>query len=69
MNDLTKKLKSANEKIESLNNEIFKLRAPKVSLTDSANSMAINKILGESKEAMSRNIKRIQKEIKDAKSK
>lgn len=69
MNNLTKELKEAKSQIKSLNDEIFKLKAPKISFSDNSNSANIDKILQQAKEAMSKNVERIQKEIKDAKQK
>ena len=69
MNNLTKELKEARSQIKSLNNEIFRLKAPKVSFSNNSKSINVNNVLEQAKEAMSRNVKRIQKEIKDAKQK
>ena len=69
INSLIKELKDAKTQIAVLNQEIYNLRIPKVATYDPTSEMRIDKILEESKDAMVRNIKRIEKEIKDAKSK
>ena len=69
MNSLTKELKEARSQIKSLNNEIFRLKAPKVSFSNNSKSINVNNVLEQAKEAMSRNVERIKKEIENAKQK
>ena len=69
MNSLTKELKEARSQIKSLNKEIFRLKAPKVSFSNNSKSINVNNVLEQAKEAMSRNVERIKKEIENAKQK
>ena len=68
INDLTRELKESKKQIDSLHNEIYKLKSPKINISDKS-SVNIEKILTDAQEAMARNVKRIEKEIKDAQSK
>ena len=68
INDLTRELKESKKQIDSLHNEIYKLKSPKINISDKS-SVNIEKILTDAQEAMARNVKRIEKEIKDDQSK
>lgn len=63
---LTKKLEKSEKTIEALNQTIHNLKHPKIKQEPYAND-DISRILNDAKEAMMRNVKRIEMEIKNAK--
>ena len=67
INQLTRELKETKKQVDMLNNEIYRLKSPPLSINDNTR-VNVDSILEEAKEAMNRNVKRIQKEIENAKS-